>query len=113
MFKLIIFDFDGVLVLSNEAHVEAIRMALEKAGIRKEVSKEELTSHFGKPYRVVLRVVMGDEYTEEKMGLAYRYHHDIIRSDWFLKNIKPIHGLREFLQKLRGKDMKIAIATGN
>jgi len=113
MFRLVIFDFDGVLVLSNEAHVEAARRALEKAGVRRDVSKQELTSHFGKPYRTVLRGVMGEQYTKEKLELAYRYHHDIIHSGWFLENIKPIPGLREFLKKLKGKGMKLAIATGN
>lgn len=113
MFRLVIFDFDGVLVLSNEAHVEAARKALSKAGIRREVPKGELTSHFGKPYRVILKLMMGDGYSKEKLDLAYGYHHDIIRSEWFLENIKPIPGLREFLQKLREMGIKLAIATGN
>ncbi len=113
MFKLIIFDFDGVLVLSNEAHEKAIRRAIGRAGIKKKVLKEDMVLHFGKPYRVVLRAVMGDEYTEEKLNLAYRYHHDIIHSGWFIRGIKPVPGLRKFLQKLREGGMKLAIATGN
>ena len=113
MFRLIIFDFDGVLVLSNEAHVEASMRALRRAGIKKEVPQEELMSHFGKSYRVILKWMMGDGYSKEKLDLAYRYHHDIIRSDWFLENIRPVQGLREFLQKLKEKGMKLAIATGN
>lgn len=113
MFRLIIFDFDGVLALSNEAHVEAARRALDKAGVRRDVPQDELTSHFGKPYKVILKLMMGDEYSKEKLDLAYEYHHDIIHSQWFLENIKPVPGLREFLQKLKGDGMKLAIATGN
>ena len=113
MFRLIIFDFDGVLALSNEAHVEAARKALDKAGVRRDVPQDELTSHFGKPYKVILKLMMGDEYSKEKLDLAYEYHHDIIHSQWFLENIKPVPGLRESLQKLKGNDIKLAIATGN
>jgi len=113
MFELIIFDFDGVLVLSNRAHIEASRKALEKAGVTREVSKEELTSNFGKSYRAVLKAVMGEEYTKEKLDLAYRYHSKLIRSDWFLKNIEGIPRLREFLQKLKTRNIKLGIATGN
>jgi len=113
MFRLIIFDFDGVLVLSNEAHVEAARRALDKAGVRRDVPQDELTSHFGKPYKVILKLMMGDEYSKEKLDLAYEYHHDIIHSQWFLENIKPVPCLREFLEKLRGNDIKLTIATGN
>jgi len=113
MFKLIIFDFDGVLVLSNRAHVEASRRALEHAGVRREISREELTSHFGKPYGVVLKAVMGNEYTKEKLDLAYKYHSKLIRSDWFLENIDPIPRLKEFLQELKNLGIKLAIATGN
>lgn len=113
MFKLIIFDLDGVLVNSNNAHIKACRMAVKKAGIKRHITKKEITSHFGESYRVVMKAVMHEEYTPEKLEIAYRHHSELIRSGWFLENIRKIPGLRKFLIGLKNKGLRLAIASGN
>lgn len=113
MVKLIIFDLDGVLVISNNAHIKACRIAMKTAGIKKYITKEELTSHFGESYGVVLKAVMGDEYTPQKLEIAYEQYMELIRSEWFLKNVKRIRNLRKFLLGLRKMNIRLAIASGN
>ncbi|RLI95441.1 MAG: hypothetical protein DRO90_00345 [Candidatus Altiarchaeales archaeon] len=112
-FKLIIFDLDGVLVISNNVHIEVIRRVLRHVGINKNIRDEEITCHFGKAYGDVLRAIMGKDYSEEKLEEASNYQYKLLNSEWFLKKIEKIPGLREFLLRLRKRNIKIAIATGN
>lgn len=111
--KLIIFDFDGVLIISNRAHIKACREALRRVGIKREISNKEITSLFGMFYRDVLRALMKDEYTPEKLNLASEYQSQFLYSDNFIRNVQKIDGLKEFLTELKGKGIKIAIASGN
>lgn len=113
MFKLLIFDFDGVLVISNDAHVEVCQRALRKAGIDREIKYDKIAYHFGKPYRDVLKVVMGNDYTLEKLEIAYKEQRKLLYSNWFLENTQKIDGVREFLLNLKKKGIKLAIASGN
>jgi len=113
MFKLLIFDFDGVLVISNDAHVEVCRRALKKAGIDRKVKYDKITHYFGKPYRDVLRAIMGSDYTPEKLEIAYEEQRRLLYSDWFLENIEKIDGIREFLLGLKKKNIMLALASGN
>ncbi len=113
MLKLIIFDLDGVLVISNNAHVEASRISMKGAGVKRYITKKELTSHFGESYRVVLKAVMGSEYTPEKLEIACRQYLELIHSGWFLRNIQKIPNLRKFLAGLKNRGIRLAIASGN
>jgi len=113
MFKLIIFDFDGVLVISNDAHVEVCKRALKKAGINREIRYDKITYYFGKPYRDVLKAIMDSDYTSEKLGIAYKEQRKLLYSGWFLENIKGIDGVREFLLNLKKKNIRLALASGN
>ena len=99
--KLIIFDFDGVLVISNRAHIGVTRRALRHVGIEREISDSEITYHFGKAYRNVLKAIMGKDYTEERLEKAARYQYNLLLSDWFMKRMQPIKGLEEFLIELK------------
>lgn len=113
MFRLIIFDFDGVLVISNDAHVEVCKRALEKAGIRREIAYDKITYYFGRPYKEVLKAIMGGDYTPEKLEIAYIEQNKLLYSDWFLENIRKVEGVREFLINLKKKGIRIALASGN
>jgi HAD superfamily hydrolase (TIGR01509 family) len=113
MFRLILFDFDGVLVISNKAHVEVCRKALGKVGIDREIGFDEITYYFGRPYRDVLQAIMGEDYTPEKLETAYREQRKLLYSDWFFENVREIKGVREFLLNLKKKGIKIALASGN
>ena len=113
MFKLIIFDLDGVLAISNHAHIAACQKSLKEAGIKRKIRDEDITPFFGEAYEIVLRNLMADEYTEGKLKFAIDYHHKSIHSDKFLEDIHKIDGLNELLAELKKKNLRLAIASGN
>jgi HAD superfamily hydrolase (TIGR01549 family) len=113
VFKLIIFDLDGVLWISNDAHVEVCMKALDAAGIRAKIDPKALTYFFGLPYREVLMAVMGDEYTPEKLEAAFIEQQKLIYSDSFFDKVEEIDGVKELLVELKGRGIKLAVASGN
>lgn len=113
MFNLIIFDLDGVLWISNEAHVEVCRLALQKAGINVDVDAKKITSFFGLPYREVLKAVMGNEYTPERLDSAYREQQRLLYDSSFFRKVRKIDGVEAVLHELKKKGIKLAVASGN
>ncbi len=113
MFKLIIFDLDGVLCISNDAHLEVCIRALEKAGFKAKINPSDVTYFFGLPYREVLKGVMGEEYTPDKLEEAYSEQQRLLYSDGFFDNVKRIDGVVELLQDLKKKGIMLAVASGN
>ena len=111
--KLIIFDFDGVLVISNRVHIDVTRRALRHVGIEREISDKEITYHFGKAYKDVLKAIMDKDYTEERLERAARYQYNLLLSGWFMDRMQPIKGLKEFLMKLKRRGIRIVTGTGN
>ena len=113
VFDLIIFDLDGVLWISNDAHVDVCMRALKAAGVDANIDPKALTYFFGLPYKEVLKAVMGSEYTEERLDAAYREQQKLIYSDGFFDKVEEIGGVCELLEDLRGRGIKLAVASGN
>ncbi|MBN2013669.1 MAG: HAD family hydrolase [Candidatus Altiarchaeota archaeon] len=113
MFGLIVFDLDGVLWISNEAHVEVCLRALERAGVHRDVDAKAITRFFGLPYREVLREVMGVDYSPEKLDIAYREQQRLLYSDSFFERVSRIEGLEDLLSKFRDAGIRLAVASGN
>ncbi len=111
--RLLLFDFDGVLADSNDVHLEVCRRALREAGITREISDGELTCHFGKPYLVVLREVMGSDFTPERLEKASRLQLRLLYSDWFMQQITLVDGTENLLSELKEKGFKVGVASGN
>jgi len=113
MIRLILFDFDGVIANSNHVHVNVTKKALRHAGIKRRISDKEVFHHFGKPYRDVLRALMGDEFSEEKLEKAYQKQQELLHSRWFFTKIKTFPHVVELLKSLKRMKINIAIVTGN
>lgn len=113
MFGLVVFDLDGVLWISNDAHVEVCLRALEKAGVSVEFDPKEITYFFGLPYREVLRHVMGDMYTPEKLEVAYQEQQRLLYSDGFFERVRRVVGVEDLLSDLKKEGVKLAVASGN
>lgn len=109
--KAIIFDCDGTLVDSEDAHRSSWRQTAENYGF--EISPEEFLGHVGKPDIVIARMLA------EMRGAPSA---DILfnqKRDYFLehlhKGFPPIHGTVQFVHQLiKQKDilgLKIAVAS--
>ena len=108
-----LFDFDGVLADSNKLHLEVCRRVLREAGLCREVTDEELTSRFGKPYEVVLREVAGPDFPSDKLVAARPLQLQLLYSDEFMGKLKPAEGIFELLDALKAKEFLLGVASGN
>jgi len=103
----VIFDMDGVLVLSEDAHFRSWRDTAAAYGAR--VSHELFLSCFGRTNPDCIRTMIGEVSPEraheiaERKELAYR---DIVRSDMPLAP-----GVRELLGSLRAAGVCTAIGS--
>ncbi len=107
--KAVLFDMDGVIVDNLPYHVEAWLLFCERNSIplTKEVFYKELNGMNSKDTfewfykKEMTRAEV--EVLEEEKGLLYR--------ELYAAHRKPAEGLLEFLQELRSRGIKTALAT--
>ncbi len=104
---VIVFDLDGVLVDSKEAHAEAFRMAFEANGLEK-INRYILFENFGLPRDVIIRKLKPDISSRKILTVA-KSKDDFLVDNTF-KLAKPIVGVPEALAELK-KDWKLAIIS--
>ncbi len=113
MIKLVMFDFDGVLVDSNQAWADIYDKAAKATGFEKGVAYDDIKSHYGKPYLEVLRAAY-PEMTEDPAAMERMYSNfvDLSASDDFSSSFKAIKGLKRALRGMK-KKFKLAVGSGN
>lgn len=103
----VIFDMDGVLVLSEEAHFRSWRDTAASYGVT--VSHELFLSCFGRTNPDCIRVMIGEVSPERAYEIAEhkeRAYRDIVRSDMPLAP-----GVRELLTTMRAAGVRTAIGS--
>ncbi len=112
MIKAIIFDMDGVIIDSEPIHKQVERSIFERLNI--EVSEEEHNSYVGKTSMGMWNEIKfkhnlkEDISSEEIVRLEVdRYIEHLLADD----DIKPINGVREFINELHIDDIKLALAS--
>ncbi|GAV23605.1 pyrophosphatase PpaX [Carboxydothermus pertinax] len=104
MFKGIFFDLDGTLLDTFELIYQSFRYVY-KNFLNKEISKEDIYPHFGKP--LIYSFGNLDPKTIDQLIAAYRefnlLHHD--------KMIKPFPEAIDTLKSLKQNNKKLAIIT--
>lgn len=113
MIKLILFDFDGVIADSNSLHAEVTRNVLSGVGLTREIADEEIYALFGKEYSVVLKELMGPDYSDKLLFRALVLQQKMLHSDFFFNQMRLFKGVGEYLKSLRGRGFKLAVVTGN
>ena len=113
MNKLVIFDLDGVLIDSREAHYESLNRALASVDNSYVITREEhLSTYDGLPTSQKLKMLT------ERKGLPVNLH-DLV---WKLKQDETIdifsvlhqdHQLIEFFKELKSKKYKLAVASNS
>ncbi len=107
----IVFDVDGTLIDTNQAHVEAWIKALKKHGYV--VAADRIAVEVGKGGDKLVPSVLGEEI-ERRDGKSLRAAH----TAEFTKiaestTLKPFPGVEPLLAHLRRRELKLAIATSS
>jgi HAD superfamily hydrolase (TIGR01509 family) len=108
MYRAVIFDVDGTLVNSNDAHANAWVMALAERGRRVEFSRVRPLIGMG-----------GDKLLPEVAGIAVdspegraidARRREIFLSE-FLPHLKPTRGAKDLLEWLRDDRLALVVAS--
>jgi HAD superfamily hydrolase (TIGR01509 family) len=108
MYRAVIFDIDGTLVDSNDAHAQAWVQAFAESGRHVEFSR--VRPLIGKGGDKLLPEVAGISIdSPEGQALATRRREILQRA--FLPHLKPTRGAHALLERLRDDRMKLVVAT--
>jgi HAD superfamily hydrolase (TIGR01509 family) len=108
MYHAVIFDVDGTLVDSNDAHAHAWAMALAERGRRVEFSRvRPLIGMGGDKLLPEVAGVSADSPEGQAIDARRR---EIFRSE-FLPHLEPMPGARDLLEWLRGDRLTLVVAS--
>ncbi len=102
--KGILFDLDGTLVDTNNLILTTFDYTLEKC-LGKTLPREEIIKYFGRPLRDAMKVYAPGR--EDELCEVYR-EYNIANHD---KLIKPFPNVKETLQELKKRNIKMAVVT--
>jgi len=108
LIKAVIFDIDGTLIDSVDAHAEAWQKTFKKFG--KEAKFYELRRQVGKGGDTFLPVFLTQKEIKEFGSDMEEYRGEIFKKD-FLPNIKPFPQVRELFLKIKADGKRIALAS--
>lgn len=103
-----IFDMDGVLVDNARFHVRAWQQLGRELG--KELSDGEIRAVFGQRNREMLASLGGRAFSDEETS-RFTQHKEELYRDLIAPELVPTPGLPEFLEDLKQKGIKTAVAT--
>ena len=106
--QAVIFDMDGVLVDSYQAHFESWRQTAREHGL--DMTEQQFAATFGRTTREIITTLWGDSISGEGVGrwddrkeLAYR---EILAADF-----PEMNGAHELLSALHAAGFKLAIGS--
>lgn len=104
----VIFDVDGVLIDSYQAHFESWRRLYGEVGL--DYTEAAFAADFGRTSRDILRRTLGDDLTDERVreldGKKEAYFREIIHDDF-----PAMPGVSELLDALAAAGFGIAIGS--
>lgn len=108
MLKAVIFDIDGTLVDSVEAHARAWQQTFEKYG--KQVTVEEVRKKVGMGSDQLLPEFFSADQLERFGKEMDEYRSSLFKRE-FLPHVRPFPRVRELLLRIHTDDRKIALAS--
>ena len=105
----IILDLDGTLIDSNGANVLAWRLAFERFGYK--VADDRIFSHIGKGGDHFVADVLGEEADAKNGDSLRKAQPEEFAKIARAQGLRVFPGVRELLQTLRSRGLKIALAT--
>ena len=107
--KAVIFDLDGTLIDNNSYHRETWEKYLEKIG--KTISEEEFNANMnGRTNEDAIKYIYGKDISPEE-SLKHTLDKEALYREIYKPFIKPVPGLIDFLERLKSKNISMAIAT--
>ncbi len=110
MIKAVIFDIDGTLIDSVDAHAEAWQKAFAKFG--KDIKFYELRRQVGKGGDQFLPVFLTEKEIKEFGKDVEELRGEIFKKE-YLPKIKPFPRVRELFQKIKADGKNIALASSS
>lgn len=104
----VIFDVDGTLINSNDAHARAWVVALAERGIQ--VSFETVRPLIGMGGDKLLPILAGIEH-ESELGEQVSARRAAIFRETYLRALHPFPKTRQLLARLRGMGLRLAVAS--
>ena len=104
----VIWDVDGVLVDSYDAHFKSWQKIAEARGVS--YTEEDFLSGFGKTSREHLKENFGAGMTDDQIA-EIEAEKEADYRDSVTENFPGMPGARELIGELKGADFKIALAT--
>lgn len=105
--RAVLFDVDGTLVDSNEAHVDAWAVAFREAGRPQEVG--DIRLQIGKGGDLLIPSLWPEAKEDQRKAAAKA--HDRHFKSAYLRHIKPFAGARELLARVRKSGRTIVLAS--
>lgn len=110
MIEAVIFDLDGVIVESENAHVEAEKQTFLKHGVQ--ISAEELHRYTGTTAKVMFTELIRKYKLNTTFEEMFRQKENILFR-LLEEDAKPTKGIITLLGKLESKRIKLAIGSGS
>jgi HAD superfamily hydrolase (TIGR01509 family) len=108
--KAVLFDIDGTLIDSNDAHTQAWVQTLQRHG--HSVSYEHMRSLIGKGSDKVFAEVLGIE-SESALAKQITKDRTQLLLSSFIPNLHPTPGARLLVQRMRSEGLRLIIASSS
>jgi len=104
----VIFDMDGVLVDSYQAHFESWRQAARIHGL--DMTEQQFAETFGRTSREIIDAIWGDLVSDDTAKL-WDDQKEIAYRQLLAANFPEMHGAHQLLTTLRDAGFKMAVGS--
>jgi beta-phosphoglucomutase family hydrolase len=110
LIKAVIFDLDGVIVESENAHIEAEKQTFLKYAVQ--ISADELHKYTGTTAKVMFTELTRKYKLNTTLEEMFRQKESILFR-LLQKDAEPTKGIIKLLRKLKSKEIKLAIGSSS
>ena len=105
-YSCVIFDIDGTLTQTNQLIYDTFNHVTGKY-LQKTFTPKEIHAMFGPPEEVAIERLIGKEHAAEAMEDFFAYYER-----QFPNKAEIYDGIREVLESLKNKGLRLAVFTG-